>query len=69
MSELHLRTFFGPHDGSGMRTMTRLVAALIFTVLALSACAGSGYGGPREYYPNGYDSNGLRHGYGNGSFD
>jgi hypothetical protein len=56
-----------------MRTMTRLVAALIFAALALSACGpsgyGGGYGGPGAYYPDHYDNNGLRQGYGNGSAD
>jgi len=55
-----------------MRTMTRLVPALIFLALALSACVSSGYGyrgGPAQAYPDGYDPYGLRHGYGNGSID
>lgn len=47
--------------------MTRLMVALIFSLLALSACAYSGYGGPAGSYPSDYDGNGLRHGYGNGS--
>jgi len=54
-----------------MTTMTRLVPALIFLALALSACASSGYGyrGPAQSYSDGYNSYGLRQGYGNGSAD
>jgi hypothetical protein len=47
--------------------MTRLMVALIFSLLALSACAYSEYGGPAQSSHSGYDSYGLRHGYGNGS--
>lgn len=49
--------------------MTRLVAALIFAAVALSACGPSEYGRSGAYYPDHYDSNGLRQGYGNGSAD
>ncbi len=47
--------------------MTRLIAALMFALLALSACVYSGYGGPAGGYPSDYDRNGLPRGYGNGS--